>query len=215
MKYFIDTEFKEKPNTIDLISLGIVDENGKEFYVLNKDVNLKEIWKDDWLKENVLLPIYIEHVHGDMRNRCQFTYRTMKMIFKKAGKAKNEMRVAILQFLIDMDYRFLSVDETKHYLEQKNIEFYGYYADYDWVVFCWIFGRMIDLPKGMPMYCKDLKQIMDELNLDKDWKRKNCPDPKGEHSALVDAKWNLQLYNSMAAFSAQSGRAKPTINYTT
>jgi len=64
-----------------------------------------------------------------------------------------------------------------------------------------IFGRMIDLPKGMPMYCKDLKQIMDELGLDNEWKNKNCPDPKGEHNALVDAKWNLDFYNSMAAFS--------------
>ena len=51
------------------------------------------------------------------------------------------------------------------------------------------------------MYCKDLKQIMDELGLDNEWKNKNCPDPKGEHNALVDAKWNLDFYNSMAAFS--------------
>jgi hypothetical protein len=27
-------------------------------------------------------------------------------------------------------------------------EFWGYYADYDWVVFCQIFGTMVDLPKG-------------------------------------------------------------------
>jgi len=208
MKYFIDTEFKEKPNTIDLISIGMVDETGKEFYALNKDVNLKKVWKDDWLNENVLRPIYQEHFSGDMRNRFQFTYRTMKMIFKEAGKTRKEMRTAIIQFMIDKDYRFLSVDETKFYLEEKNPEFYGYYADYDWVVFCWIFGRMIDLPKGMPMYCKDLKQIMDELGLDKEWKNKNCPKPKREHNALVDAKWDLDFYNSMAAFSRQSGRAK-------
>jgi hypothetical protein len=25
-----------------------------------------------------------------------------------------------------------------------------------------LFGRMIDLPKGFPMYCKDLKQMLDE-----------------------------------------------------
>ncbi len=194
MKYFIDTEFKEKPNTIDLISIGIVDENGKEFYALNRDLNLKEVWKDDWLNENVLRPIYQEHFSGDMRNRFQFTYRTMKMIFKESGKSKEEIKHEILTFM--------------NYFNTTPIEFYGYYADYDWVVFCWIFGRMIDLPKGMPMYCRDLKQIMDELNLDKEWKQKNCPDPKGEHNALVDAKWNLEFYNSMAAFSRQSVRAK-------
>jgi hypothetical protein len=45
------------------------------------------------------------------------------------------------------------------------------------------------------MYCKDLKQMMDEKGLDKEWKRINCPDPTGEHNALVDAKWNLKLFN--------------------
>jgi hypothetical protein len=40
--------------------------------------------------------------------------------------------------------------------------FYGYYCDYDWVTFSWIFGKMIDLPNGFPMYCIDLKQILDE-----------------------------------------------------
>jgi hypothetical protein len=38
-------------------------------------------------------------------------------------------------------------------------EFWGYYADYDWVVFCQLFGAMVDLPKGWPMYCNDLKQL--------------------------------------------------------
>lgn len=40
--------------------------------------------------------------------------------------------------------------------------FYAYYADYDWVAFCWLFGNMMDLPKGFPMYCNDLKQMLDE-----------------------------------------------------
>ena len=67
-------------------------------------------------------------------------------------------------------------------------EFWGYCADYDWVVFCWIFGQMIDLPDGFPMYCRDLKQLLDEEGKEK------LPDPKGEHNALVDAEWNEKLY---------------------
>jgi hypothetical protein len=54
---------------------------------------------------------------------------------------------------------------------------------------------MIDLPKRFPMYCRDLKQIMDEKGLDKEWKRENCPDPEGEHNALVDARWNKKLHD--------------------
>ena len=54
MKYFYDTEFlegtqkkrwwnigKQKP-TIDLISIGVVCEDGREYYAISKDFNLKE-----------------------------------------------------------------------------------------------------------------------------------------------------------------------------
>jgi hypothetical protein len=39
--------------------------------------------------------------------------------------------------------------------------FIGYYAAYDWVVFCQLFGRMVDLPAKFPQYCIDLKQVLD------------------------------------------------------
>jgi len=211
MKYFIDTEFKEKPNTIDLISIGIVCEDGREYYALNKECNLKEIWKDEWLRKNVLLPIYIEHVHGDMRNRISFSRYSIKGIFNGFGKTINEIAEDIKDFVSQKKLLNTITDEyATHNLKStfegrmfvvehnfKKPEFYGYYADYDWVVFCWIFGRMIDLPKGFPMYCKDLKQMMDDKGLDENWKRKNCPDPEGEHNALEDAKWNLKLYNAI------------------
>jgi hypothetical protein len=65
-------------------------------------------------------------------------------------------------------------------------EFWGYYADYDWVVFCQIFGSMIDLPKGWPMYCRDLKQWCDDLGNPK------LPEQSStEHNALNDARWNM------------------------
>lgn len=56
---------------------------------------------------------------------------------------------------------------------------------------------MIDLPKGFPMYCRDLKQMMDEGNLTKEWKQRVCPDPINEHNALVDAKWNYLLFKAI------------------
>ena len=69
-------------------------------------------------------------------------------------------------------------------------QFWGYYADYDWVVFCQIFGTMMDLPKGFPMYCRDIKQLCDENGNPK------LPEQgKGEHNALADARWNALAYN--------------------
>jgi hypothetical protein len=70
-------------------------------------------------------------------------------------------------------------------------EFWGYFADYDWVVFCQLFGRMIDLPKGWPMYCRDLKQLADERGI----RRETFPAHDGpQHNALADAQWSLKLY---------------------
>jgi hypothetical protein len=39
VKYWIDTEFIERPHTIDLISLGLVAEDGREFYAESSEVD--------------------------------------------------------------------------------------------------------------------------------------------------------------------------------
>lgn len=68
-------------------------------------------------------------------------------------------------------------------------EIWAYYADYDWVVLCQLFGRMIDLPPGWPMYCRDVKQLADDLgNL-------KLPEQKtAEHDAMADAIWTRDAW---------------------
>ena len=39
MKYWMDTEFIERPYTLDLISIGIVAEDGREFYAESSEVD--------------------------------------------------------------------------------------------------------------------------------------------------------------------------------
>jgi 3' exoribonuclease, RNase T-like len=76
------------------------------------------------------------------------------------------------------------------FVSEEKPEFWGYYADYDWVVFAQLFGAMIDLPKGWPMYCRDIKQLCDSLGNPK------LPEQgKNEHNALADARWNQKAYN--------------------
>ncbi len=133
---------------ISLISIGIVAEDGREFYAHSADYDPQGC--NDWVIANVLPHVKEtprEHV-GDIRERLM---------------------------------RFIGKDAP---------EFWGYYADYDWVVFCQMFGMMIDLPKGFPMYCRDLKQLCDELG--------NPVLPaqtSTEHNALNDARWNRDAYN--------------------
>jgi 3' exoribonuclease, RNase T-like len=70
-------------------------------------------------------------------------------------------------------------------------EFWGYYADYDWVLFCQLQGTMMDLKQewNWPMYCRDLKQEMDRLTVSKD----DLPPNPNAHHALADAKWNREV----------------------
>lgn len=160
MRYFIDTEFIEYPHTIDLISLGIVSESGKTLYA--ESTEFDETKASPWVKENVISQL----------KWCNWR----DILTKDSGNTSvigncSLIRDAVLEFIHPCP------------------EFWGYYSDYDWVVFCWLFGTMMDLPKGWPMYCRDLKQLADTLGKPK------FPEPTGEHNALVDAKWSMEFYN--------------------
>ena len=71
-------------------------------------------------------------------------------------------------------------------------EFWAYYASYDWVVLCQLYGKMIDLPKGWPMYCNDLKQLIDFQ-----FPHRHIEQTNSNHNALQDAKWIRDTYMSL------------------
>jgi hypothetical protein len=163
MKYFLDTEFIEKPGSIQLISIGIVSENGRTFYAENTSFDEREA--DDWVKKNVLDKLkWWPH-------RAPFKRTSNIMKFEVYGH-QTWIKESLLEFFKD----------------DKQCEFWAYFADYDWVIFCWIFGRMIDLPENFSMYCRDLGQSLDEMG------KMKLPEPDNEHNALADALWNKQLY---------------------
>lgn len=180
MRYYLDTEFIEgfkKPlfgkrrHFIDLISIGIVCEDGREYYAVSNEFDEDDA--DEWVKKNVIAKLPTEYV--------------------KPRKSEQQIKAELLEFF---GYKPEFTDYGSDMItKDKNIEIYAYYADYDWVLFCSIFGRMIDLPNGMPMYCRDLKQLLDERELKKDWTEKNCPQSDNEHDALDDAKWNKRLHD--------------------
>jgi len=174
MKYFFDTEFIEDGKTIDLISIGIVAEDERTFYAISREYKYDKA--DEWVRKNVILPCYLSAVHGDQRNQ----HMDVNNFHKTVGWTREEIKLGILDFIG----------------EDQKPQFYAYYADYDWVVFCQLFGRMIDLPKCFPMYCIDLKQMMKERGLDSEWGKANVPQ-ENEHHALADAKWNKKLYDKI------------------
>lgn len=223
MKYYLDTEFIEgfhkpflgkKRHFIDLISIGIIAEDGREYYAISNEFNPKNA--DEWVKENVItkLPEKYADFHDSPRVKEE----------SQLWKSNKQIAQDIFEFCTGDS---LTIEKANHYkvdYTNRDISFYGYYADYDWVLFCSLFGRMIDLPKGFPMYCKDLKQIFDERVMEKaqsvhaalqngvypvpdadlnkifkdlssDYKNDiSYPKQENEHNALDDAKWNMSLH---------------------
>jgi hypothetical protein len=80
-------------------------------------------------------------------------------------------------------------DHGSRFEHAEKPEFWGYYADYDWVVICQLYGTMMDLPRGWPMYCHDIKQYCDDLG------NPQLPEQLStKHNALDDAIWNKHAY---------------------
>lgn len=83
--------------------------------------------------------------------------------------------------------RYLIAEELVAFMGEKP-EIWAYYAAYDWVVLCQLFGRMIDIPKTWPKYCRDVKQFCDDLG------NPTLPPQENEHDALADAQWTRQAW---------------------
>lgn len=174
MKYFYDTEFIEDGRTIDLISIGIVAEDGREYYAVNRDAPWKRIAKHTWLVENVVRNL--PRIYGDQRNHVGRSNPLALDFSDRAMKTRREIADDVRHFLLPEPY----VDGT------PEPELWAWYADYDHVVLCQLWGTMMDLPQGLPMYTRDLKQECDRQG--------NPPLPDqadGEHNALADARHNL------------------------
>lgn len=160
MKWYLDTEFYERPGALDLISIGLVGSDGRELYMENKGFDWSMVPADHWLHENVR-----PHLRGGGHELYLEDIRD------------NILRVA-----------------------GKSPKFYGWYCDYDWVVFCWIFGRMIDLPEHFPKFCHDLRQMVAEHHIDP----ASMPDQDGtEHDALEDARWNRLVHEHVKSVIAE------------
>jgi len=73
-------------------------------------------------------------------------------------------------------------------------QFWGYFADYDWYLFCRIFGGLMHLPDHIGHLCLDLQQFF--MHLDSPAHVKP-PMPEQQHNALADARWNWEFYKAM------------------
>jgi hypothetical protein len=168
MRYFYDTEFLEDGKTIELISIGIVAEDGRELYLVNRDAPWKRIKKNEWLMANVVPKL--PQPHGDWIN--QMPKRWLIDFNTPEVRGKSQIAEAVERFLLGNDL------ET-----YADLELWADYGAYDHVVLCQLFGPMIALPPGVPMFTHDLQQARRAAG------NPVMPEqPSGLHNALDDAR---------------------------
>lgn len=135
--YCYDTRFLEDGYTIDLISIGIVCDDGREYYAVNFDADWGRIQKDDWLIDNVSI--------GQVKNGEWPNMRDARV--KPKWVIANEVREFILESPRSGD--------TPH--------LWSYYGAYDYVALVQLFGKMTSIPDGIPMFTHELKQLMETM----------------------------------------------------
>lgn len=144
-RIFFDTEFIEDGQTIDLLSIGLVREDGTTYYAEPAEADRSRA--SDWVQEHVLPTLT-----GPIKPRTVIAREIVEFV----GNAP---------------------------------EFWAWYADYDWVALCQLYGRMVDLPEGWPFYCRDFKQVCDERGI-------NLSQDDSNHNALGDAQWLAGVWRS-------------------
>ncbi|MDF3308738.1 3'-5' exoribonuclease [Rhodococcus sp. T2V] len=189
VRYFYDTEFLEDGSTIELISIGIVSNDGREYYAVNADMPVDRIKKNDWILNNVWpqLPLRgyrseLVSVGGSIQRKTTVpgSLDTTSTLVRPRWVIRNEVRDFILG------------DPKSE--ELPAIELWADFGDYDHVVLAQLFGPMIRLPEGIPMFTRDLQQRLSELG------HPRVPvQDTGLHHALDDARHVKAVFDYLEA----------------
>lgn len=177
MKIFYDCEFIEDGRTIDLISIGMVREDGLEYYAVNRQMPVRRIRKHEWLMANVVPSL--PRAAGDFRNhmprRWLFNYHHPHV--------KQHATIA---------------HQVKTFIQNTpDPELWAWYGAYDHVALAQLWGPMINLPEGVPMYTNDLKQEVMRLG------NPRLPEQSaGHHNALEDARQVKRWWELLCAREA-------------
>ena len=172
MRFFLDTEFIDTGRDIDLLSIGVVSEDGREFYAQNAEAHFERA--DEWVRNNVL-------VHFDQCGQGTPMEWPLGGVAMAHGSRRCHQACPW--------WSRAGIAEGLRYFAEPQPEFWTYYRAYDWVVVSQLYGRMLDVPSGWPLYCRELQQMFDERGVAPD-----ARDPSAAHHALADARWARQQW---------------------
>jgi|SRR5262245_44816888 len=187
MIVWYDTEFIEQGPAlpIEMVSIGMVREDGAQLYLVNADVSLSKLVRHPWLSMNVVpqLPIKISGFHGG----------ALSGIIEWDTDHQDFGSVVAADTIAEMVRDFV-LPKPSELEAPTSAELWAYYGAYDHVVLSQLYGSMAELPIGMPMYTNDIMQ---------EWTRLKRPvilpaQPERAHRALDDALWCRDAWRELS-----------------
>ena len=180
MKIFLDTEFTGLHQATTLISVGIVSEDGREFYCELNDYNETQV--NEWLKNNVI----------------------NNLLYSAAPDGEDEYYVATRSdnntlgndlynsYSVNMrgDTKDLRTELERWLLQFEVVEVWSDCLSYDWVLFNQIWGHAFNIPKNIYYIPFDICTFFKIKGIDPDINREiyaGMTSGENKHKALWDA----------------------------
>ena len=187
MKIFFDTKFAGLHKDATLISIGLISEDGRQFYAELTDYDLEQC--SDWVTDNILKHLYSWDLD---------TVNNAKYIPNFHIGNKQDISIALINWFKQFDY----------------VELVSDVCHYDFVLFIDLFGTAFDIPKNVCSACYDINQdIAKKYNISQqeafDKSRedilfqtyKEDAVNGDKHNALYDAKVIRELYQILNSFN--------------
>ena len=140
MRYFYDCEFGRTAPDLTLVSIGVVSEDGREYYGVSSEFDPLDV--HPWVRDNVL----------------------PQLPPASAWRPRSVLRTELADFL------------------GAEPALWAWYGAYDHVALCQLWGAMPELPRAIPRFTLDVRQLWEHLG------RPSLPtQTSGRHDALADA----------------------------
>jgi hypothetical protein len=143
VEIYYDTEFIDNGKTVQFISIGMIREDGKELYRITDDMGvIIAAARVPWLKENVLSAL-------PLAQPIDPAYPFWDESHEDYQYVTNNTRTAI--------------DVANFILGVPDPSLWAWFSAYDHVVLSQFYGRMLDMPRGVPMRTNDVAQEAERL----------------------------------------------------
>lgn len=177
MLIFHDWEFVEDGFSIASISVGLVAEDGREYYaIFNDRRTMTRAVTHPWLRDNVVCHLPI--IAPAYPSADGWSWDPSHPDFKHV-KRRSVIAVEVLEF----------------FRGTPDAELRAWYAAFDHVALAWLYGSMIELPAGIPMWTGDLRHDAERLG------NPRVPKQIGpEHHALHDARHDRDIHQYLTQY---------------